>query len=502
MARIKIQDYIKDVELNRRRLVNKFELPTNASLGTAVSNILSTVTSNNDLLHEVRWFAGDGTILKTEYVPDGATATPPELPEFYPEYLEFDRWCSIIGDTFDNIQHDVDYAPKYNLLSNDIIVNFTLDDETGLDISPYFGTYNKVSTIDWGDGIVEEYTGSGLRTHTYAQPGTYTYRITSSTQYVSGNPLYGSTSTGSPPDRLKFALNFIITPKFYTTGGYAADFIITNELTAYQDGSYSFPICNMMLIHWSLKRLASGLHTFYGSVSNMIFDINTFIDVDPVNVSSPYSFKGNQEKLLIPRFKLPAPAGKYMVQLTDGSASSYGRNCVIVTYTNFDIGSYMMSSYLHAVKSFTGIKYVNTPPSAITGATHKLINCSYEYFDSDLIDNDFKVLDLSNVLNIRNTIYGYWLQDLYLHPNSVYDTFTVQSHTLNTNSILQILNALKDLSTADTNGTLKLSSKLKKRIKCLKLKLSSANLYEETHDDDYTTFLQVCSDLNWTVSFS
>jgi len=96
MARIKIQDYIKDVELNRQRLVNATNSDNNSSLSSVVTNTIDRLNENgssssNEDLCEIRWFDGDGTLLKTEYIPVGGSVTPLDAPNMDPERLTFLR---------------------------------------------------------------------------------------------------------------------------------------------------------------------------------------------------------------------------------------------------------------------------------------------------------------------------------------------------------------------------------------------------------------------------
>ena len=85
MSRIKIQDYIKDVELNRQRLVNATNSDNNSSLSSVVTSAIDKIyqvdtvnTSSN--LFQVRFFDIDGNIIKSQWVEKGTTVIPPEIP--------------------------------------------------------------------------------------------------------------------------------------------------------------------------------------------------------------------------------------------------------------------------------------------------------------------------------------------------------------------------------------------------------------------------------------
>lgn len=57
---------------------------------------------------------------------------------------------------------------------------YDLDTHTGLSIevlTSYDGTVGSKHTVDWGDGVVEEFGGGAYRTHTYAHYGRYVVQI-------------------------------------------------------------------------------------------------------------------------------------------------------------------------------------------------------------------------------------------------------------------------------------------------------------------------------------
>ena len=101
MANIKLLDFTKDVETNRRRLIQNVR--KKGGIVNDSDSLSRVVDANNNLnipdaqdnhpnQHEVRWFDGDGTLLKTEWVEHGGTATPPEkTPNLDSQRLTFKK---------------------------------------------------------------------------------------------------------------------------------------------------------------------------------------------------------------------------------------------------------------------------------------------------------------------------------------------------------------------------------------------------------------------------
>ena len=202
MSKIKLVDYLNTVEANRQSIINKVksfnnDIVTDASLTQAVNalnNIIIAERQNptlypvsNLLKHEVRFFDADGTLLKTEYVEDGGTATPPDDPNFDSARLSFVCWGCALGDnTFSPIISDMDYMAVYTPIDGKTYLFIHIDDVTGYTITPnirqyWYGTLSVASpalTIDWGDGTTDKITTSSYSslfkpTHTYITAGDY-----------------------------------------------------------------------------------------------------------------------------------------------------------------------------------------------------------------------------------------------------------------------------------------------------------------------------------------
>lgn len=106
MAKIKVIDFLKNVELNRKSLINSLktaniDIDASASLSNAVNKANEKILEINqqpdldydipDGYFEVRYVDIDGTLLKTEIVKKGETTTPPQNPSYDSERLQFVR---------------------------------------------------------------------------------------------------------------------------------------------------------------------------------------------------------------------------------------------------------------------------------------------------------------------------------------------------------------------------------------------------------------------------
>lgn len=151
----------------------------NAKGGTLVNEKLSAYASAIDNLlpeefgNRVRFIDFDGTILKTMYVADGESATPPALPVH--AGLTFKEWNTSLTD----IHCHRDIGAVYDTASGCAEFDVRMVVKTGYTVTfnPYLesGTL----TIDWGDGTTDTVTGTGKKTvsYTYAEYGDYTVKI-------------------------------------------------------------------------------------------------------------------------------------------------------------------------------------------------------------------------------------------------------------------------------------------------------------------------------------
>ena len=126
MAKIKVIDFLKNVEYNRQQLMNYCKdmgivLPENTSLTALIQTVINNKAENVANKHLVRFFDLDGTCLYSQYVEDGGSVIPPKSPNFDSEHLVFKNWQSALGiDTFNGIFEDIDYGALYAPKNNGI----------------------------------------------------------------------------------------------------------------------------------------------------------------------------------------------------------------------------------------------------------------------------------------------------------------------------------------------------------------------------------------------
>lgn len=199
MAKIKVMDFLKDVELNRRKLINSLQdagknVDKGASLTTAVS-LLDDKMIKRDGQCEIEFFDADGTRLAdNQYVDVGGSVTPPATPNLYPELLEFDGWIGANKDGFNNIWHDVQFGASYRVKDRNYHLLFLFTESTGLELGinlyqtgPLTEDKNQTIRVDWGDGTFDEYIpkSSAVASHTYTDYGYYEMTISSTKQMES-----------------------------------------------------------------------------------------------------------------------------------------------------------------------------------------------------------------------------------------------------------------------------------------------------------------------------
>lgn len=192
MAKIQVMDFLKNVELNRRRLIQNCHDKGQSVADTA--SLTDVVSANNNITYddskcEVRFFDGDATNIHTAHVDKHSSVIPPQNPHLDDKYLTFDHWMSALGDNnFDNIVADLDFGAIYKFNETDLccVMFITVNETTGFDISFTLHGYRltSIASVDWGDNTeVITYTGSGSSaygwspSHTYAQYGEYVVKV-------------------------------------------------------------------------------------------------------------------------------------------------------------------------------------------------------------------------------------------------------------------------------------------------------------------------------------
>lgn len=186
MSKIKLEDFVNNVEFNRKELV-KHCLANGESVSESDS-LDYIVLKNSQIGNEptnkfkVEFKDLDGNYFApTQYVNAGESATIPNgYPELDPDLLEFDYWAVSGGDDLSNVQRDILCLPQYKTKYREdlgqrptyLVCYF---EESAL--SPTFydsSSYAKVNMfIDWGDGTEPQNITSSTITHTYPKEGLY-----------------------------------------------------------------------------------------------------------------------------------------------------------------------------------------------------------------------------------------------------------------------------------------------------------------------------------------
>ena len=134
--------------------------------------------------YRVRFLDADGTVLSTQYVISGGSATPPANPSLNAN-LSFSGWCG----SYASVTSDIDIIASYSTVDGFSWYNIQVNAISGLGVTMLF-TKSDTSTITiyWGDGQSSTSSSSGAVSvsHTYASAGNYSIRsgITSGTGTV------------------------------------------------------------------------------------------------------------------------------------------------------------------------------------------------------------------------------------------------------------------------------------------------------------------------------
>ena len=197
----------------------------NAKGGMLVNEKLSAYADAIDHLlpeeygNRVRFIDYDGTVLKTMYVADGESATPPANPSH--AGLVFQGW----NTSLDDVLSDRDVGAVYTTASGAAEFDVRMLVRTGYTVTFYPYLESGTLTIDWGDGTTDTVTGSGKKTvsYTYADYGDYTIRM----KVSSGGKWY--------------------IPDYFCNGSNSSYYLVRAKIAdAYKLGNYAFN-CNFGL---------------------------------------------------------------------------------------------------------------------------------------------------------------------------------------------------------------------------------------------------------------
>ena len=106
--------------------------------------------------HKVRFIDWNGTVLKTEYVADGGSATAPTPPVH--DLLTFKKWNNV----FTNITKSKDIGALYDVADGKTYLFLSITKITGDQPAILLSKADtSLMTITWGDGTSQTTSGSG-----------------------------------------------------------------------------------------------------------------------------------------------------------------------------------------------------------------------------------------------------------------------------------------------------------------------------------------------------
>ena len=184
-----LTDFLKDVadaireKTNASGLVNPQDFPERIGA-------IETTGGQPEGTHTVRFIDVDGTILKTQYVADGGSATVPANPSR--EKCEFVKW----SDPYTNITRDTDVFPLYKSADGNSWYRVKAAAGDLVSLSVYLESSSSPLTADWGDGATGSVTGWGRYielSHVYADAFDGWVKVSSEvghrlSTYTEGNP--------------------------------------------------------------------------------------------------------------------------------------------------------------------------------------------------------------------------------------------------------------------------------------------------------------------------
>lgn len=519
MPKVKVFDLLKEVEYNRKSLIkhcneNGINVSPNASLST-VTNMTCNLDSSEPVCH-ARFFDIDNTLLKDVWFKPGSNLIPPPNPTYDSERLEFNRWCSAIGNNFTNVQHDIDYAPLYTIKDRATHVFVTLTEETGLFIDPYLNvasnvgvsaTYPVTVTIDWGDGSIDSdtFTSSGSIpfTHTYIDYGSYEIKIYEECSRTPANNKKGFLASHA----------FSGSTKYYFLGTPELDKTITKIYSPYsQSASMYYDMTNLdVLVLESSRPNNYNLNAscpVYVPLLLLVDDITErLLSSRTQNVIIDKGCTGEfwvsplrAEQLIIPSSILPTFNNGASFNSTQSSAA------VIVDRITF-IGCTIQlwgNSYIN-VKKVNIVEPIKFNSERGLQNTLTLAYCTELNWPETLPFT--KILSLphlkyfkandTQVLNKTTLSTCPGLEYLEINSDFNVDLDIHESHWLTIDCLLQILNKIKDNSGSDTikNIVLPYTTYLKASY----TKVSNTNSIW-CIDSNGITILEAITNKNWTVS--
>jgi hypothetical protein len=363
--------------------------------------------------YRVRFYDYDGTLLKEEWVEDSLDATAPQTPTH--ENLTFYGW----NKTFSNVTKNLDVGAIYDSANGDTYLYITLNTLTGLSPILYFykGVLGSGTTIYWGDGTSNTYTGAGTISapKTYAQAGNYVIRISTTLNIALGsgtssNRMFGGNYNSSIT---KVIIGNLVVLQNYTF--YLARSLKTISFGRYLTSipQYCFQGC-LDLTGITLPNGVTTLSMYCFSTNTSLHSVSLPESLTSLSTQSFY-YCSTLRSIIIPSgvsslsdyVFYQAGLTSFEVQGNITALSAYCLNKVYVE--SLDFPSTLTSIYDYALSSIYTIKeliFRSTTPPTITASTFDFFNLNKyqaKIYVPDASVNSYKAA--TNWLNYANYIY-------------------------------------------------------------------------------------------------
>lgn len=495
MSKISAIDFANNVRQNKERLIQHC-LENGVAASTA--NTLDEIVSINNEINgahtgfKVEFVDIDGTVLKTEYVEAGGSATPP-TPTFDSDYLEFVEWVYNNTYNLSNVQDDIVCIARYRT-KNDTTLNerptyikILVNETTGKTVTLNAKVAGANAYIDWGDGSSPETHNTSV-THTYTNDGIY-YIKAYGERYAFGSPQSNGANYGFLMTEGNWHLSVLA---IYLGEHYSSYNGYNNSYLAYYQ--------------YSLEILLIDDNTSLNSSSQQYF-------------SCCYNLKGIIFPSQFTSFNINSGAYQYddnLVYICTTGAMTTTPNCdaIAVKYLVFKDCTHI-SNNRFIINA--GYKLTKIPIAYLTSLTAlsgygSLYNCP-SLKSLTFPENIGEITGLGSLYNLQqliilnkyatinfvNSYVGIGMLDIVI-PANFEGTINLASQHYNKSTYIGLAKKLKDLS-GDTAHTFTVYNNY-----CYAI---FNTVYVDANGDEVPagttgakTLLQYVTDKNWTVTFS
>lgn len=497
MAKIKVLDFAKNVEYNRKRLVsflnnNGEGISENVSLSKVVDTAISSniTESANKQAHRVRWFQPDGEIVKEEWVKTGSSATIPESPIFDDTYLEFVEW--VHPASIENITRNVDCGAVYRVRADEQGRRWThlfmdLNSDTlFLQFKIIISSDTVAGTlwVDWGDGATEEFNNQTTTSisveHTYSEEGQYLIKMYCNYNMWSIVPQsYGLLQSSAHSTRIK---------KLY----WGDNIKVTSFSSSYGGGS---PLQVLIFPSTENDLPSRGLYQFIG---------NTLIIPKNIHLTNNVLYANGSLRTVILPNDAPQPSGELF---NNASKNSVVQDCVIPDSWTIIRASFMSGQMaLSSIEIPKNIKTVKSNAFKDCPALTKIIfeeksdgvTLEAQINGSGDSTRALEYVKLPDyIVEMKpNSISGLGIKEFVL-PSNFNHSITISSPNLTKSCIYDIVMRLKD-NTGEDPKTLFVAYTVYQY-----MRNTFVNLFGEIvskGEDGVESLLDILINKNWTVS--